>query len=205
VGLGFADGRVSLFAGESGAVLWTRTVGGPVLALTVSETRVIAGSSNNMVYVLDAKKNGKQRWKWRTGGDPVGDTAFDGKRLYYLAYDNSLRAHNVRNGHLAWTRILQSRPVGGPVVIGDRVVVAGVTPQLRAFRMKDGSPDGVVGVPGRLINRPQLIAAHGDLPAMLVVVTGGGLVQAIGQTVEPPLVPLERLPGNRLIPETLKR
>jgi hypothetical protein len=36
-------------------------------------------------------------------------------------------------------------------------------------------------------------------------VTGGGQVQAIGQTVEPPLVPLERLPGNRLIPESLKR
>jgi len=83
--------------------------------------------------------------------------------------------------------------------------VASVAPQLRAFKVTDGTPDGVVALQGKVIRPPQLVAAAGDVPPMLVVLTGGGQMQAIGQTIEPAVVPLETLPGTRLIPETLKR
>jgi hypothetical protein len=204
VAVGFADGRVRAFAIDTGAPLWTRSATGAILTLTATNSRVIAGTDANVVYVFDAAK-GKQKWKWRTGGDPVGEAIVVGKRLYYLAYDNMLRAHNLRNGHMAWSRVLASRPVGGPVAIGDRVLVASVAPQLRAFKVTDGTPDGVVALLGKVIHPPQFVAAAGDVPPMLVVLTGGGQMQAIGQTIEPAVVPLETLPGTRLIPETLKR
>jgi outer membrane protein assembly factor BamB len=204
VALGFADGRVRAFAIETGTPLWTRTATGAVLTLTATDARVIAGTDANLVFVFDAAK-GKQKWKWRTGGDPAGEAILVGKRLYYLAYDNMLRAHNMRNGHLAWSRVLSSRPVGGPVAIGDRVLVASVAPQLRAFKVTDGTPDGVVALLGKVIHQPQIVAATEDMPPMLVVVTGGGQMQAIGQTIEPAVVPLETLPGARLIADTLKR
>jgi outer membrane protein assembly factor BamB len=202
--VGFADGRVIAFAPETGSPQWTRPLGSKVLVLSATATRVVAGAENNFLYVLDPK-DGDQKWKWRTGGDLLGDAVTDGHRLYYVSLDNTLRAHNQRNGHLAWKRSLSSRPVGGPLWIGDRVVVAAVAPELRAFTAANGTASGVVSVPGRIIHRPYLVEAAGDLPPLLVIVTAGGQVQAIGQTIEPPLVPLESLPGNRLIPETLKR
>jgi outer membrane protein assembly factor BamB len=202
--VGFADGAVRAFGLDKGAPLWTHTTKGAVLTLSATDTRVIAGTDANFVFALDAKK-GSRKWKWRTGGDPVGDAIVVGKRLIYVAYDNTLRAHNIRNGHMAWDRVLVSRPVGGPVSIGDRVLVASVAPQLRAFKVIDGTPDGVVALPGKVIHQPYLVAAAGDVPPMVVVVTGGGQMQAIGQTIEPAVVPLETLPGARLIAETVRR
>ncbi len=202
--VGRGDGSVQAYGLDTGRALWTRVTKGTVVTLSVTDTRVVVGTDSNTVYTLDAAK-GKQKWKWRTGGDPVGSAIVVGKRLYYVAYDNTLRAHNLRNGHLAWARPLVSRPVGGPVSIGDRVLVASVAPHLRAFKVTDGTPDGVVALPGKAVDQPHLVAALGDLPPMVVVVTGGGQIQAIGQTIEPAVVPLEALPGARLIPETLRR
>jgi outer membrane protein assembly factor BamB len=199
---GLLDGRVVALDLRTGAPGWTRALRGKILTVSVVDDRVLAGSNDNFAYLL-ATKDGDQQWKWRTGGDVIGAAVADARRLYYVSLSNTLLAHNRRNGHLAWKRGLPSRPAGGPVWIGDRVVVAGVAPELRAFKVEDGSPSGTVGVPGRILHRPYLAEASGEVPARLVLVTGGGQVLAIGQTVEPPLVPMEEPFGRRLAPETL--
>jgi outer membrane protein assembly factor BamB len=201
--VGLTDGQVVALDLATGKPLWTQALAGGVTALTAADTRLLVGSEDNYLYVLETR-DGARKWKWRTGGDLIGETVQDAKRLYYVSLDNTLRAHNRRNGQLAWQRNLTSRPSAGPVWIGDRVVVGGIAPELRAFSVLDGQPGGVVGVPGRVIHRPYLTESVGDVPARLVVVTGGGQVQAIGQTLEPPLLPLDALPGARLVPEVIK-
>ncbi len=199
---GLLDGRVVALDARAGTPAWTRALRGKILTLSLFDDRLLAGSNDNFAYIL-AAKDGDQKWKWRTGGDVIGTAIADARRLYYVSLSNTLLAHNRRNGHLAWKRGLPSRPAGGPVWIGDRVVVAGVAPELRAFKVEDGSPSGTVGVPGRILHRPHLAEAAGDVPARLVIVTGGGHVLALGQTVEPPLVPMEEPFGRKLAPETL--
>lgn len=201
---GLDDGRVVALDGTTGQPRWTRTVGGAVLTLSMADNRVFAGAADNFFYAFDAK-NGNLKWQWRTGGDLVGATAVDKDRIYYASLDNALRAHNRRNGHLSWKQGLVSRPTSGPVWIGDRVVVAGVQHELRAFGAKDGRAAGIVGLPGRALHRPFVAGPFGDQPGRLVVVTGAGHVVAVGETVEPPLVPLRGLPGIPLKLETVKR
>jgi outer membrane protein assembly factor BamB len=201
---GLEDGRVSALDGKSGAPRWSRTLAGAVLTLSAADARVFAGATDNFFYAFDAKKGGLT-WQWRTGGDLVGAATIDRQRIYYVSRDNALRAHNKRNGHLSWKQSLVSRPTSGPVWIGDRVVISGIEHELRAYALTDGSAAGIVGIPGRAIHQPFLAGPFGDLPGRLVIVTGAGHVLAIGETVEPPLVPLLGLPGIPLRPETVKR
>jgi outer membrane protein assembly factor BamB len=202
--IGTKDGRVAALSPATGAVLWQRQLIGTMLSLSSWDDRVAAGSDDNFLYVLESK-TGELKWRWRTGGDLVGTVASDAHHIYYVSMDNTLRAHNRDNGHLAWQRTLSSRPVGSPVPIGDRLVVAGVAPELRGFTIKDGSAAGVVTLAGRGIHTPQIALASGEIPARIVVVSGGGRAQAIGQTLEPALVPFGNLPGIALGSEASKR
>jgi hypothetical protein len=82
-------------------------------------------------------------------------------------------------------------------------VVAGMSPELRGYKTSDGRPAGSAPLPGRALHGPLVAAARGSVPARLLIMTAGGQVLAIGQTVEPRLVPLEFLPGGPLRPEVL--
>jgi hypothetical protein len=58
-------------------------------------------------------------------------------------------------------------------------------------------------VPGRALHGPFFAPESASAPARLVFLTAGGHLLAIGQTVEPMLVPLDVLPGKKLPPEVL--
>jgi len=81
--------------------------------------------------------------------------------------------------------------------------VAGVSPELRAYRTSDGGLTASAPLPGRPLHGPFLAPETPSAPARLVVLCAGGHLMAIGQTVEPMLVPLDVLPGRTLPPEVL--
>jgi hypothetical protein len=83
------------------------------------------------------------------------------------------------------------------------VIVAGVGPELRAFRTSDGGMTASALVPGRPLHGPFLAPEQPNAPLRLIVLTAGGHLLALGQTVEPMLVPWDVVPGKKLPPETL--
>jgi hypothetical protein len=123
--------------------------------------------------------------------------------VYFLSLDAMLRAIDLRHGDLRWQRPLAARPVGRPALAGHVLVIASVSPELRGFETEDGKPAGILPLPGRALHGPLVAAARGATPARLLVTTAGGQVLAIGQLAEPPLVPLEFLPGTPVGPEVL--
>lgn len=104
---------------------------------------------------------------------------------------------------MRWQRPLTSRAVGGPLLAGTRLIVAGVSPELRAFRTSDGGMEGFAPIPGRPLHDPFLAPETPSAPVRMVLLTAGGHFLAIGQTVEPMLVPLDVIPGRTLPPEVL--
>jgi hypothetical protein len=114
-----------------------------------------------------------------------------------------LRAVDRRHGDLRWQRPLVTRAVGAPVLMETQVIVAGVSPELRAYRASDGGMTAPAPLPGRPLHGPFLAPGTVSAPARLVVLIAGGHLMAIGQTVEPMLVPLDVLPGRTLLPEVL--
>ena len=200
--VGIDDGRVLAMQTSNGAIQWTRTLQGAALVMTPLGDRLLVGSADNFLYAL-REKDGGTAWRWRTGGDVVGAATADARRVYFVSLDATLRAIDRRHGDLRWQRPLAARPIGGPVFAGDVLVVAGMSPELRGYKTSDGGPAGSALLPGRALYGPLMAAARGSVPARLLIMTASGQVLAIGQTVEPRLVPLEFLPGTPLQPEVL--
>jgi outer membrane protein assembly factor BamB len=200
--VGFADGRVRALALPDGATVWERRLGGSALGLAPIGDRVFTGAADNFLYSLKARDGGTA-WRWRTGGDVVAPAVADDRRVYFTSLDAMLRAMDRRHGDLRWQRPLAARAVGGPAMAGTTVVVAGVSPELRAFRTNDGGLIATAPLPGRPLHGPYVAPAGPAAPMRLVVLTAGGHLLALGQTVEPMLVPLEGIPGRKLPPEVL--
>ena len=199
---GLDDGRVLAIDLTDGVTRWTKALGARLLGITPIDDRLFAGTADDFLYALKTK-DGAIAWRWRTGGDVAAHAVADARRVYYTSLDAMLRAADRRHGDLRWQRPLATRAVGRPVLADDRVIVAGVSPELRAFRTKDGGMESVAPVPGRPLHGPYLAPATASAPVRLVLLTAGGHLMAIGRTVEPMLVPLDVLPGRKLPPEVL--
>jgi len=202
VWVGLDDGHVLAIRLTDGATAWTKALGARILQMTPIGDRLFAGASNNYLYALKAK-DGHLAWRWRTGGDVVGHAVADDRRVYFTSLDAMLRAVDRRHGDLRWQRPLTSRAVGGPTLAGTQLILAGVSTELRAFRTSDGGMTASAPVPGRALHGPFFAPESASAPARLVFLTAGGHLLAIGQTVEPMLVPLDVLPGKKLPPEVL--
>jgi outer membrane protein assembly factor BamB len=199
---GLEDGRVVAVGLTDGATVWTKTLGGRILGMTAIGDRLFTGAADNFLYALRTKDGGIA-WRWRTGGDVVGHAVADERRVYFTSLDAMLRAVDRKHGDLRWQRPLVSRAVGGPVLAGSQVIMAAVSPELRAFRTSDGGIVASAPVPARPLHGPFLAPESDAAPLRLVLLTAGGHLLAIGQTVEPMLVPLDVLPGRELPPEVL--
>ncbi len=197
------DGRVVLLALSDGRVLWERRLGGSPGEPVANGDRVFVGAQDNYFYCLSIA-NGGVKWRWRTGGDIVGRALVDARNVYFLSLDNLLRCAHRRGGNIRWSAPLPSRPIGSAVPAGDLVLVATVSSQLAAFEVKDGRPAGSMLIPARLYEPPHL-AMDTTLsnPPRLIVLTADGQLQAVGKPVEPPVSPLNFVPGTALAPETL--
>ena len=71
---------------------------------------------------------GQIDWRWRTGGDVLGTAVVDARRVYFVSFDNILRALDRRSGAQRWKRPLPFRPLTGPLMAGATIITSGVTP-----------------------------------------------------------------------------
>ena len=194
------DGRVIALHSATGAIEWTHTLNGRALSLTALPDRLLAGGTDDYFYSLDLRDGGIQ-WRWRVGGDVSSPAVADAKRVYFVAMDNMLRALDRKRGNLSWQRPLASRPVGGPLLFREFVVLAQVAPELRCFDSVTGTPACVVGLPGRALHTPFLPDLGPASMPRLVYLSGGGQAIAVGPSPEPYVVKWVRVPGTPLAPE----
>ncbi|HUR35804.1 MAG TPA: PQQ-binding-like beta-propeller repeat protein [Vicinamibacterales bacterium] len=191
------DNRVASLDVSTGAVHWTRALGGWPNEMLALDDRVYVGSDDNYFYCLLAS-TGEVAWRWRTGGDVIGVPVVDDNRVYFVSRDNVLRGLDRRSGSQRWKRALQVRPTRGVVRAGDLLLVSGLAPRVTAFALKDGTPAGDITAPGELAAAPFVTTARG-LPQVVLVardVTKGTRVLAMRRTVEPPMnTPLPALPN----------
>ena len=190
------DGRIIALRIDTGEPLWERRLGGTPSELLALDDRLYVGSEDNFFYCLTAR-NGQIDWRWRTGGDVVGTAVVDERRVYFVSFDNILRALDRRSGSQRWKRPLPLRPLTGPLMAGARVIVSGVAPPLRAYLTKDGAPAGEVTVEGELA-APAYVLSGPRLPLLVVVareIAKGTTVTVFTRAFEPPIVPIVPLPN----------
>jgi outer membrane protein assembly factor BamB len=184
-----ADGRVVALDLATGMPRWERHLDGNPADLLVLDDRLFVGADDKHFYSLKTS-DGSQRWRRRIGGRPAGPAAVDARRVYYVALDNILWALDINNGGLKWHQPLPVRPSGGPLVVGDVVIVAGVAAEVHAYRTQTGAPAGKSESPADLASAPQLVPA--DVPALtsVAMVTRGGVFMLLTRRIEPIATPL---------------
>ena len=201
--VGLANGNVIAVSAKTGAIEWTRKIGGQPLVLTLSGDKLFVGTSDDFLCALVAS-SGRQKWQWRTGGDVGGTVAADDKRVYFSSLDNSLVALGKGGGDLKWQQRLPSRPVGGPVLVGDTLLLATIASELRTFEIDHGTQTESMDLTGRPLHPPHVVPWSGLVPPRAIMLTAGGQLMAVGPVVEPPLTPFDLLwAGVVIASETL--
>jgi outer membrane protein assembly factor BamB len=192
------DNRVVALRLASGEPLWEQQLGGLPNEIFALDERIYVGADDNYFYCIKAA-NGEVDWRWRTGGDVRGRAAFDGERVFFVSFDNVLRAVDYRSGNQRWMRPLPLRPTTSAVVAAGTILVAGLSPVVRAYTLADGSPAGEITLDGEVAGAPYLLEPP-DLPAPAVVtitrdIVKGAVVRLMQRSVEPAAAPPAPLPN----------
>ena len=193
------DGRIVALRVDTGEVVWSRRLGGAPNEIRALDDRLYVGSSDKFFYCISSD-SGEVLWRWRTGGDVIGVPVVDERRVYFVSLDNVLRALDRRTGNQLWKRALPVRPLAGPERAMDTLIVAGLTPTLRAFRLTNGTPAGDIPVQGELAARPYLVRSPDLSTPLVVIVTRdiakGAMATAVAHTFEPAILPFAPLPNT---------
>ena len=97
-----------------GRLLWTWTPKGegPGPAVLADGLLLAGTSSGSLVALSDA--DGRQRYRYRGGGQVVNPPWVSGELVVYASLDHLVRALRIRSGQLAWQFRTDGRPSFGP-------------------------------------------------------------------------------------------
>jgi outer membrane protein assembly factor BamB len=198
-----SKGRVIALNLTDGKPIWEQMLPPTISRPAVGPGRVFVGSTDNFFYALDAD-DGKLAWKWRSGGDVIG-AASTKEVVYFASLDNVLRAVNRGNGNQRWRKSTPTRPIAPPRIVGEEVLLIGLSPSLSTFDMKTGNPVNSYAAPGELEGEPLIDPDLRPFRVALVIITRDGRVVALRPQStafrEAPAVPLTVLPGKPLTRE----
>ena len=193
--LGLKDGRILAMALKTGEEIWTQKLAEPAAGILPVADRVFVGGKDNRFHALDAR-DGKEKWGYPTGADVLGLPVLDERRVYFIALDNILRGHNRNGGTMIWKRVLPMRPFTGPLLSGETLIVPGVAAELHAFNARTGEPAKEKFELKGAEKEEMLLAAPPHLTAqdLLILVTRGGQVRAVGTSAAPKAPPAPDAP-----------
>jgi len=161
--LGETDGHLRCRDLATGRLLWSQATARALQAAPVADDRgrIFVGTTDRRFLSLDGSK-GDARWTWRLGADVQHPAALFERLVLFATHEDVLYALDRGNGHLAWRAALPSRPLAGPVLFADAVLVAchGARPGetfLIGFAARTGQRQGDFKVPGEARTPPLLV------------------------------------------------
>lgn len=179
------DGRIVALSLQSGDEIWTRKFTESAAGILPVGDRVFITGRDNHFHSLNADDGGAD-WRWPTGADLLGVPVLDERRVYFIALDNVLRGHDRNNGTMMWKQLLPVRPITGPLLSGETLIVSGVAAGLFGYNTRDGKLTGKFELKGAE-NEEMLLAAppHLSVQDLVILVTKGGQVRAVGASGTP--------------------
>jgi outer membrane protein assembly factor BamB len=194
--LPLSDRRVVALNHETGAEMWRLEFQQDLTGLLALEEQLLVGTRGNRLHSVSLDR-GRIRWSQKAGADVIGAPAADESNIYFVAFDNVLRALNRGNGNLRWNRNLPSRPAGGPLRVDDVVLVALSTNAIAAYLASTGAPSFTIQAAGEIGSVPFLRENVRPTAPRLIALSREGALQGFAPRFEQPPVPLGDLPGAR--------
>jgi outer membrane protein assembly factor BamB len=189
------DGRLVAIGIDIGETIWTQVTNESVTGLLALQEQLLVGTKGNLLHSYSIDR-GRHRWAQKVGSDVIGPAAADDDHIYFVAYDNVLRALARRSGNLRWTRNLPSRPSGGPVRIENLVLVPFAAPTIGAYVAATGAEAFTIAAAGEVVGAPFVRENVRMTLPRIVAQSREGIIQSFAPRVEPPPAPLAALPGS---------
>jgi outer membrane protein assembly factor BamB len=161
------DGQISALDALDGSLIWTQDIpvgAPPVYAWpgTVALAELYVADELGNIYAFDAN-TGKQLWK------SAGNTRADGLAVdsttVYASGVGYVKALDRRDGSLLWEVPITVKIVGGPIVAGTRLVIAGQGGFVQIFDAEIGIPIGNAIVPSQVMGAPAVTREWIFVPA----------------------------------------
>jgi outer membrane protein assembly factor BamB len=191
------DGRVVALQVETGEPVWEHRLGGAPNEIQATSDLVYAGATDNYLYALRAR-DGTIAWRWPTGGNVIGRPVVDKRLVYFVSFDNVLRALDKNTGNQRWKRGLAFRPTRGLVVMGETVIASGMSRSATAFSIKDGAPAGSMAGSGDELAAPPHVITGEGLPMVVLLtrdLSEGAVLRAVARDFNPRVFPIAPLPN----------
>lgn len=122
--VGDADGVLRSVDRTTGVTQWSRLTGGALRAPPLVDEprqRLYVGTTFRRVVALSLDK-GERRWEWKVGADVQAGGLLMPDRVVFAAFDAVLWALRP-GGNLDWRAPIPSRPLGGPLLVGDTILI----------------------------------------------------------------------------------
>jgi outer membrane protein assembly factor BamB len=197
--LPLADNRLVAVQLSNGETVWERKLSAPVTALLALDDQLVFGTTAKDLVSVELTR-GRQRWSWDLGGVLAGVAAADEKRIYFASRDNILRAVDRKSGNLKWKAGLSSRPAGGPLRLGDALLMPLVSNQIVGFDPETGKPSVTAAAAGEIGLQPYVRRDARQTLPRLITVSREGQLQGFGRRFEPVPTALAELPGLPAVP-----
>ena len=191
------DGRLAALQLKTGESVWTLPLAQEITGILALEDQLLVGTRANLLHSVSLTRP-RVRWSQRAGGDVIGAPAADESNIYFVAFDNVLRALNRGNGNVRWRRNLPSRPSGGALRIDDVVLVPFSTNDIGAYLASSGAPSFTIQVIGELGGAPFIRDNARPTAPRLIAMSREGALQGFSPRFEPPPAALTELPGARV-------
>jgi outer membrane protein assembly factor BamB len=141
--VGDVDGNLHSLDRAGGVTLWTSQTGGTVKApplVDEERRRVYVGTTAKRI--LEVKlDDGKKGWRWKVGADVESPGLLLPDRVFFASFDAILWGLN-RGGSLAWRTPLPSRPLSGPLIVGEHILIACHEDEILGFNLRSGDSSG---------------------------------------------------------------
>jgi outer membrane protein assembly factor BamB len=153
--VGEEDGTLYCRDRATGTTLWTHRTGSALLApplVDEKKRRVYLGTTARTIQEVKFD-DGKKGWSWRVGADIQSPGLLLSGRVLFASFDAVLYGL-TRGGNLAWRTALPSRPLSGPLRVGDHIVVACHEDEILGFRLETGDSAGTLRTDAQIRTPP---------------------------------------------------
>lgn len=121
----------------AGTVKWKIALPDKPGPLVASATRIYFGGEGKWLYSYHTTGEPKLAWRQERIGS-IGTPVVDDRAVYFALLDNSMKAFSAGGGTQQWDHVLESRPLTGPLRLGDTLGIALTNGRVAEVAVKDG-------------------------------------------------------------------
>ena len=155
--VGEEDGTFRCLDRATGISLWTYSTDGALRApplVDEDRRRIYLGTTDRRVLELKLDK-GEPGWRWKVGADIAHPGLLLPNRVFFASFDAVLYGLQ-RGGNLAWRSALPSRPLSGPQLLDEHILIGCHEKEILGFDLETGRSEGSLRTVAEIRTAPLL-------------------------------------------------